>query len=257
MKLKTIILLLLVSIIGNTFSYSVSKHHVGKNFETSLKKASRGFILPFSLSLLLTFTSSSLNIQPSNAATLSASKLYEEAEKGIVVTQKEYKDVENDWIKSKKNIIESSKNLGKSSELIKQLSFDLLDYQSKVNKFRVDYDSAVSQLNPEIERLQLSTSSKFEKAELAQGSQEKLQVIQKLFAEDEKEAKVLNQETDVLKQLTSSIGTNSLILPDKVKLINEDLKAFLRRADDIQIMQGTCRVQTDVLCCVVLCVVKM
>lgn len=240
MKVQGILLVTLAGIIVDTISYNVPMRNVDKVFESSLKKAARRFILPFSLSILITFTSSSLHIQPVNAATLSASKLYEEAEKGIVVTQKEYKDVENDWVKSKKNIIESSKNLGKSSELIKQLSLDLLDYQSKVNKFRTDYDNGVKQLNPEIEILQLSTSAKFEKAELAQGSQEKLQVIQKLFAEAEKEAKVLNHEMEVLKQLSSSIGTNNLILPDKVQQINVDLKNFLRRADDIQIMQGTC-----------------
>ena len=199
-------------------------------------------IMPISLSLMI--TSSSLTWiplqQPAFAATatLSASKLYEQAENGIVATQKEYKDVENDWIKSKKAIIESSKNLGKSSELIKQLSTELLDYESKINKFVSDYDNVNNQLKPEIEKLKLTTASKFEKAELAQQNNEKLSSIQKLFSDAETEAKLLNHEIELLKAYSTSIGTSNIIVKDKIQLINQDLKKFLVKADDIQILQG-------------------
>ena len=73
-------------------------------------------IKQFSLILTTSLCLASLPL-PSHA--LEASKLYAQAEQAIQITQKEYKGVEDNWSIAKKSIIESSKNLGKNSELIK------------------------------------------------------------------------------------------------------------------------------------------
>ena len=69
-------------------------------------------------SIILT-TSICLTTLPLPSHALEASKLYAQAEQAIQITQKEYKGVEDNWLIAKKSIIESSKNLGKNSELIK------------------------------------------------------------------------------------------------------------------------------------------
>ena len=184
---------------------------------------------------------SSVNLYaPPSFAAQTASQLFSDAEKSIVLTQKEYKQVDANWAASKRFIAESSQNFGKIREVIKSIEHDVESLQASIDKQNKESENSIALLESEVERLKASVAVKFDLAKVEEEKDStKLSTVQKLYKDAENEVNLLDHESSLLAKYRSVWGTNPYILPAKVQDIQKDLTATLKSYDDFQIQQGT------------------
>jgi predicted component of type VI protein secretion system len=153
-----------------------------------------------------------------------------------VDTQKEYSKLEKTWTGAKKNVIDSSKELGKSTELIRSYEKDLSQLSKKINKVIADYDASLSSVTVEIGQLEASAQAKYEKAASASETGAKLSTMQSLYKSAEADASLLDQDKKLLVGLKEALMKETM--SQKIDGLLDNVDSVVKKSDSLQIELG-------------------